>query len=180
MSGAPDARGEDPGAAAPPAVVPPVEHVKGLAVIAAFKLTGALLLSIVGLGALHLLRNDAVEIVGGWVDALGADVKGERVQELLARVAGIPPKRFQQVGLGAFAYASILVTQGVGLLRRKRWAEWLTVALTASFLPIEIYELLLGVKLVKVALLVVNAVIVWYLARHLRETSKRRAADGPR
>lgn len=178
MSAAPDPGRVDVPTPAAPASPPPVEHVKGLAVIAAFKLTGALLLTIVGLGALHLLRNDAVDIVSGWVDAFGADVKGERVQELLARVAGIPPQRFQQVGLGAFAYASILVTQGIGLLRRKRWAEWLTVAITSSFLPLEVYELLLGVKLLKVVLLVVNSVIVWYLVRHLRETSKRRRTRG--
>lgn len=143
---------------------------RGLMFIAAFKLTGAVMLTVIGLGALHLFRNDAVEVVARFVDALGADIKGEIVRDVLAKVAGIPPKRFEQVGFGAFAYAAVLVTQGIGLLRRKRWAEWLTVVMTGSFLPVEIYELWKGIALLKVALLVVNVAIVWYLARHLRRS----------
>ena len=31
--------------------------------------------------------------------------------------------------------------EGVSLLLRKRWAEYFTVIVTASFIPLEIYEL---------------------------------------
>lgn len=140
---------------------------RGLYVIAAFKLTGVLLMSTIGLGAMHLLNADAVSVVEGWVDVIGADVKGDIVRDLLARVAGMPRKRFEEIGFGAFGYAAILLVQGVGLLRQKRWAEWLTVLLTGAFVPLEIYEVLKGVTLPKVALLVVNVAIVAYLVRHL-------------
>lgn len=140
----------------------------GLYVIAAFKLTGVLLLSTVGLGAMHLVDADAVATVSGWIDAVGADVKGDVMREVLAKVAGIPRQRFEEVGFGAFAYAAILLVQGVGLLREQRWAEWLTVVVTSSFVPLECWELAKGLTLPKVALLAVNLTIVWYLARHLR------------
>lgn len=152
----------------------PASKDRGLYVIAAFKLTGVLLMSTIGLGALHLLNADAVAVVEGWVDAIGADVKGDFVRDLLAKVAGMPRKRFEEIGFGAFGYAAILLVQGIGLLRQQRWAEWLTVVLTGSFIPLELYELSKGISLPKVALLVANAAIVWYLARHLR--AKRRAA----
>jgi uncharacterized membrane protein (DUF2068 family) len=141
---------------------------KGLYVIAAFKLTGVLLLSTVGLGALQLVDADAVATVAGWIDAVGADVKGDLVRDVLAKVAGIPRERFEKVGIGAFAYASILLVQGIGLLRQQRWAEWLTVLVTASFIPVELWELSKGISLPKLGLLVINVTIVWYLVRHLR------------
>jgi uncharacterized membrane protein (DUF2068 family) len=140
---------------------------RGLYVIAAFKLTGVLLMSTIGLGAMHLLNADAVSVVEGWVDTIGADVKGDLVRDLLARVAGMPRKRFEEIGFGAFGYAGILLVQGVGLLRQKRWAEWLTVLLTGAFIPLEVWELVKGITLPKLALLVVNAAIVAYLVRHL-------------
>jgi uncharacterized membrane protein (DUF2068 family) len=141
---------------------------RGLYVIAAFKLTGVLLMSTIGLGAMHLLNADAVAVVAGWVDAIGADVKGDFVRDLLARIAGMPRQRFEEIGFGAFGYAAVLLVQGVGLLRQQRWAEWLTVLLTGAFIPLECWELLKGVTLPKVGLLVVNVAIVAYLVRHLR------------
>ena len=146
----------------------PAAKDKGLYVIAAFKLTGVLLMTTVGLGAQQLVDADAVATVAGWIDAVGADVKGDLVRDLLAKVAGIPRQRFEEVGIGAFAYASILLVQGIGLLRQQRWAEWLTVVVTASFVPIELWELSKGVTLPKLGLLAINVTIVWYLVRHLR------------
>lgn len=153
--------------------IPAPHKDRGLYVIAAFKLTGVLLLSTVGLGALQLVDADAVATVAGWIDAVGADVKGDLVRDVLARVAGIPRERFEKVGIGAFAYASILLVQGIGLLRQQRWAEWLTVLVTASFIPVELWELSKGVSAPKLGLLAINVTIVWYLVRHLRS---RRAA----
>lgn len=150
----------------------PAPKDRGLYVIAAFKLTGVLLMSTIGLGALHLLNADAVAVVEGWVDAIGADVKGDFVRDLLAKVAGMPRQRFEEIGFGAFGYAAVLLVQGIGLLRQKRWAEWLTVVLTGSFIPLELWELSKGVSLPKVGLLVANVTIVWYLARHLRAKSR--------
>lgn len=161
-----------PGTSAAPA------RDRGLYVIAAFKLTGVLLLSTVGLGAMHLVDADVVATVSGWIDAIGADVKGDLVRDLLSRLAGIPRQRFEEVGIGAFAYAAILLVQGVGLLRQQRWAEWLTVVVTASFIPLELWELVKGLSLPKVGLLVINATIVWYLVRHLRRKPAPRAAAG--
>ncbi|MCU0648559.1 MAG: DUF2127 domain-containing protein [Gemmatimonadaceae bacterium] len=145
---------------------------RGVIAIAAFKLTGAVLLTIAAAGAFHLVENDAVTVVESWISRFGGDLDGRTARQLLARVAGIPAERFELVGAGALAYAAMLVTQGVGLLRGKTWAEWLTVLVTASFIPIECYEIWRGATVFKIALLVVNSLIVWYLVRHLRAKAR--------
>jgi uncharacterized membrane protein (DUF2068 family) len=146
-------------------------------VIAAFKLTGAVLLTLVGLGALHLVTADAVTVVRDWIGRFGGDLEGATARAIIARVAGIPEGRFELVGFGALGYAAMLVTQGIGLLRGKTWAEWLTVLVTASFVPLECWEIARGPTAAKVALLVVNSAIVIYLVRHLR--AKQRAQQVP-
>jgi uncharacterized membrane protein (DUF2068 family) len=45
----------------------------------------------------------------------------------------------------------------------QRWAEYLTLIVTASFLPLEIYELSVHVSVLKIVAFVVNIAVVVYL-----------------
>jgi uncharacterized membrane protein (DUF2068 family) len=56
----------------------------------------------------------------------------------------------------------------VGLFRRKRWAEWLTVIATSLLIPFELYELVHRPSVLKAGGLAVNIVIVVYLFRIVR------------
>jgi uncharacterized membrane protein (DUF2068 family) len=46
--------------------------------------------------------------------------------------------------------------EGVDLWRRRRWAEYLSIIATASFIPLEIYDLKKEVSASKVGALVLN------------------------
>lgn len=50
----------------------------------------------------------------------------------------------------------------------KRLAEWLTIIITSSLIPLEIYEIYLHFAVAKVALLVLNIGIVVYLIIRIR------------
>jgi len=60
-------------------------------------------------------------------------------------------------------YAVIEGVEAVGLWYQKRWAEYLTFLVTASFLPLEVYELIHKFTPFKVFAFVVNTAIVAYL-----------------
>jgi uncharacterized membrane protein (DUF2068 family) len=51
---------------------------------------------------------------------------------------------------------------------RRRWAEWLTIVITASLIPLEIWECVHRPTLGKASVLVANAAIVWYLIIQLK------------
>ena len=51
---------------------------------------------------------------------------------------------------------------------RRRWAEWLTTIITASLIPLEIWELFHRPGTGKAAVLIINCVIVGYLVWRLR------------
>jgi uncharacterized membrane protein (DUF2068 family) len=68
-----------------------------------------------------------------------------------------------KVGLVVSAYAIVEGVEAVGLWLMKRWAEYLTLIVTASLLPLEVYELTHKLSPLKVIALVINVAIVVYL-----------------
>ena len=76
------------------------------------------------------------------------------------------------LAVSAFGYAALLGTEGVGLYLRRPWSRWLTIAATGSLIPIEIYEVLRELHLLRVLILAANVAIVVYLARR-RELFER-------
>ena len=76
----------------------------------------------------------------------------------------------ERFGVVALADAAVFLVEGTGLLFRKRWAEWMTVGVTASFVPVEIYELVKHFSVGKIFALALNIAIVLYLVwRRVKE-----------
>jgi uncharacterized membrane protein (DUF2068 family) len=61
------------------------------------------------------------------------------------------------------AYAAIEGVEAVGLWYQLRWAEYLTFLVTASLLPLEVYELAHRLSPLKVLAFVINIAVVAYL-----------------
>lgn len=139
-----------------------------LTLIAVFKFLKALLLIALGLGALQLIRSDVREQANSMFEALGSSMDVIPVMKLLRQVGALPAGQLRLVGFGFFLYASLFATEGVGLWRQKRWAEYLTVVATASFIPFEIYELTRRQTLPRIGALVINVAVVGYLIWRLK------------
>ena len=63
------------------------------------------------------------------------------IRHLIDKLGHLRKHEVQLFGVLAIGYASLEITEGVGLFYRKRWAEWLTVVATSLLVPIEVYEL---------------------------------------
>ena len=88
------------------------------------------------------------------------------------------PSTLVGLACGAFAYAALRLIEGIGLWREKRWAQWLGVASGATYLPIEVYEILHGITWPKLLLLVVNTLCVLYLVQTLRRRESPPVKEG--
>ena len=84
----------------------------------------------------------------------------------------------KRIGEVVFIYAALDLIEGVGLYLEKAWAEYLTLAITASFLPWEIFEVLRKVTWIRSGLLTVNALVVFYLLKMVLERGRYRRAYG--
>ena len=150
----------------------------GLAVIAFGKLIQVLLVLTAGSAALLFANRVAPESLQHWADATAPE--SEFLQGLVDKVLGTDNKTLAIVGKASFAYAALFVVEGVGLWLEKTWAEYLTVIVTGSFIPFELYGLFQEFSVVKVVTLVLNGAVVVYLTVRIvvdRRAKKRKDAE---
>ena len=138
-------------------------------VIAVFKLVKALLLVGVGLGSLKLLNSDAAETADRWASALAWRFGPRAASVVQDGVSSLSDSRLKLIGIVAFLYAGLFGVEGVGLWMTKRWAEYLTIIATTSFVPFEIYELIRHASWQRGATLGINLLVVAYLVWKVRQ-----------
>jgi uncharacterized membrane protein (DUF2068 family) len=136
--------------------------------IGAFKIVKGLLLVATGIGALRLLHKDVAQVIAHWIEVLRVDPDNRYIHALLTRALNISDRTLKEISAGTLTYAALFLTEGGGLLFRKRWAEYFTIIVTTSLLPIELYELIRHPTVAKTVVILVNVAIVAYLARRLR------------
>lgn len=154
----------------------PHSHDKGLILIAAYKLLGALLFVLVGVGALRLVHKDIDDVM--WhalVEVLHRNPESRVVSFLLEKADLLNDPMLKRIGFGAFCYAAVGIVEAVGLYLEKTWAEFLTVLITASFLPIEIHELIRRVDWWRTGILAANLLVLIYLLYLLWQRAAHRA-----
>ena len=159
---------------------PPTRRFSGsnrwLVLIGAGKLLKAILFVALGFGALHLVHRDLVTIVTHWIVDLRFDPESRFVNFILDKTSLISPHRLKVISVGIFCYAAMDVLEGTGLVLGKAWAEYLTLVVTASFLPWEFFEILRKPNWPKAVFTLINIAIVWYLATYLQKRMRERNA----
>ena len=150
-------------------------HDNGLLLIGIFKLAKSLFFFCIGIGAIHLLHKDLSDEVMRLATALRFDPESRVVGLVMDKVDLIDAQRLREIGFATFAYSALALTEGIGLLLAKVWAEYLTLILTISFLPWELYELIRRPTGIRAGLLVINLLVLWYLVWLLKR--KRMSAE---
>ena len=161
---------------------PSVEHARHnrlLVLIAVYKMLQALLFVAVGVGALHLLHKDIGDVLSQVAAALRFNPESRFVNLVLDEAALLNDPLLKRIGLVAFSYAGISLAESIGLYLEKAWAEYLTLVITASFLPWEVIEIFRRTTSIRVGLLTVNVLVFFYLLRLLTNRRKKPAqAEG--
>ena len=95
----------------------------------------------------------------GTRDALWA----QYLDALLQRLLTLTPREVGALALVAILYGLLELAEAIGLLVRRRWAEYLVVVATALGIPLEVEELTRHPTALKATLLLINVLIVVYL-----------------
>jgi uncharacterized membrane protein (DUF2068 family) len=142
-------------------------------VIGIYKLFEASLLAAAGFGVLKLLHRDIGEMLEHWVRVLRVDPDNRYVHALLGKAFSVSPKQLRELSAGTFVYAALRLSEGIGLVLRQRWGEYLTVIATALFVPLEIWEMMRHFTWIKVAVFIGNIAILIYLIYGLNKPLRR-------
>lgn len=149
-------------------------HNKWLVLIAAYKVLQAALFALIALGARHLLHKDAGDELAALADHFRFNPESRLVNFVLDRASLINDPLLVRIGLVAFSYSAISLIEGIGLYFEKAWAEYLTLLITASFLPWEIFEIFRKVTLARVSLLAANLLVFFYLLQLVADRERLR------
>ena len=128
--------------------------------IGLFKLGKSIFFFGIGVGAIHLLHKDLGDEVLRLAARFNFDPESRVVSLLMEKVDLIDAHRLREIGFATFAYSALALTEGIGLLREKEWAEYLTLILTISFLPWELFELVRRPDWFRLGLLLINLAVL--------------------
>ena len=163
-----------------------------------FEMFKALLFLAAAFGLLRMLHKDTGVELGKLLHAMRISGDQAFIKSLLLKADVIEDPQKRVFGALAAAYAILHGIEGVGLMMRKKWAEYFTVIASSLAIPYEIYELFHRsthpapegvlrsipdeqraafvfdqVFLLKIGVFMANVGIVWFLVWHLRRSRQQ-------
>ena len=151
------------------------KHNKWIVLIASYKTLQAILFALIGLGARHLLHKDVSDELGALADHLRFNPESRLVNIILDRASLLNDPILRRIGILAFAYSALSYVEGIGLYFEAVWAEYLTLIITASFLPLEIIEIFKRQTWFRFSLLALNLLVFMYLLQFVTLKARRKA-----
>jgi uncharacterized membrane protein (DUF2068 family) len=127
----------------------------------------------VAVGALRLLHKDLGDVLQQLANHLRFNPESRFVNFVLDRAAIVNDRLLRRFSIALFAYAALGISEGIGLYLEKAWGEYLTLGITASFLPWEIFEVMHKHTWIRLSLLVVNVAVFLYLLKVLVERGRQ-------
>lgn len=146
----------------------PAGDGKLLRLIAVFKFLKSASLIALSVGVFRMLHQNLGERMEHWVRAMRLDPGNRYVEMMLTRAWNLSPTQVKRLGIVGLMYAALFLVEGTGLWLKKRWGEWVTVVITGTLIPVEIYEIYRHASPVKIFVLVLNAAVVVYLIYRIR------------
>ena len=125
------------------------------------------------MGALRLIHKDIGDLLLRLAYHMRFNPESRFVNFVLDHAEFVTDKLLRRFSLALFAYAALGAAEGIGLYLEKAWGEYMTLIITASFLPWEIFEVLRRMTVMRSALLVVNILVFAYLLKVVVERVKQ-------
>lgn len=149
-------------------------HDQWIIAIGVFKLLQAVLFILLGIGAIRLLHKDLMSVTEHFILAMRFNPESHFVNLVLEKVAMIDPHRMRQISAVIFAVAALDIIEGTGLVLEQAWAEFVTLILTASFLPWEMFEIIRHTNWMRIGLTIINLAVVIYLLYYVQARMRER------
>ncbi len=141
-----------------------IERHRWLELIGVLKLLKGAFFVGLGFALLQMLHHDLYMLALWAVETLRLDPDRRLIADVLDKVSLISNHRLKQLSALVFIYASLDFVEGIGLVLEKRWAEYVTLYLTIALLPLEVIKLIHHPNHWTVLVLLINIIIVIYLA----------------
>ena len=150
-------------------------HFEPLRWIGAYKLLKAAMALVGGLLVLRIEHRNLPVQVLRWMHYLHIDPHSPIGTYILHHTLEIKPSQFTWAATSLFVYTAITAVEGLGLVFRRAWAEWLTVVTTSALIPYEAWRAWHRPDWVHALIIVLNVLVVIYLVWRIRRDQRARA-----
>ena len=139
----------------------------GLKIIVTYKAALFLLLSLTSVVLLLALKNNSRLIAFSESYLLEGKLAFIEafVEAAIGKLFSQNPNTIRYSGIVAGVYALVTAVEAIGLWYQKVWAEALVLILVGASIPLEIYELIKSITLLKSVVFVVNIAIFVYILK---------------
>ena len=150
----------------------PLARFGMLRTIALYKLLKVVILLLAAWGEIRLHDATLSAKLLSWAANRPQGLEHDLVTRALAWFSGLSESRVHALRFVTLTYAAVFAVEGIGLWMQRRWAEWLTTIITASLIPLELWELIhrpsIGAVLVLVANILIAGYLYWHVSTHQR------------
>jgi uncharacterized membrane protein (DUF2068 family) len=154
------------------------EHIKGVRTVATIEFAKGMVVVLAGLGVFSMRHKNIWGIAESFLEFLHANPHHHYVGFFIDLVSRISDVRLWKIALVAGIYAILRFVEAYGLWYALPWAEWMAAITGGIYIPFEAADLIRRPTWFRLAVIVVNSLIVFYML-NLRldaEEKKRRAA----
>jgi uncharacterized membrane protein (DUF2068 family) len=157
----------------------------GIKLIAGAKIAKGIALACLSLGVFDLIHKDLTALAERFVQIVRISPENKYVELALEKLGLVEPSTLIRLGMLSALYASIQLIEGLGLWFGAAWAEYMVVISTGIFVPEECIGMLHHPTWLRLAILVVNALILVYVVwivwnRYVKRRAERLpAAETP-
>jgi len=154
-----------------------LEHLKGLRAVASLEFIKGVL-SLAGIfGLFSIMHRDPWDVADDLLEFLHINPDRHFAQMFLDFADRITEKNLWTAALLLSAYCTLRFVEAYGLWRARAWAEWFALISGAAYIPFEVTEMIRRPTPIHAIILIVNIVIVAYMAYLRMEARVRRQRE---
>jgi uncharacterized membrane protein (DUF2068 family) len=152
------------------------EHLtSGIRIVSFFEGAKGLLVLFVGFGILEFIHTDLHLAAEQIVRTFHLNPASHYPRIFIDAADHMTDGKLWAMAFSAMFYSVIRFVEAIALWLQRQWAEWFGLLTGGMYMPLELFEIIRGPTWPKVAMLILNAGIVAYLAYVLyqsRQTGK--------
>jgi len=153
------------------------EHIKGVRTVATIEFAKGMIVVLAGLGVFSMRHRDVWGVAESFLEFFHVNPYHHYVGVFIDLVSRVSDWHLWKIAVAASVYTIIRFAEAYGLWYTLPWAEWMAIASGTIYIPFEFADLLRRPTPFRVLVIVVNLIIVLYMAR-LRVEARRKGRAG--
>jgi len=159
------------------------EHIKGVRTVATIEFAKGIVVILAGLGAFSMRHKDIWGVAESFLEFFHVNPYHHYVGVFIDLIYRLSDVHLWKIAVVASIYVTLRFIEAYGLWYLCAWAEWLAIASGSIYIPFEALDLIHRPTWFGLLIVVVNVLIVLYMAwlrvEAVKKRHKARHAAGP-